>query len=78
MPYKTTKETDYRLVKRFSPALEYMHDGTTKEVSLGYWNGELRLDIRKWDGVNIGKGISLTDEGVRELRRLLAEIDFGR
>ena len=53
---------------------------TTKEVTLGRWgNGKvLKLDIRKWDGQTVGRGISLTEEEVRDLRCILDTIDFGR
>ena len=53
----------------------------TKKVTLGEWEGvqELRLDIRKWDeNDNMGKGITLNEDEVRVLRRILAETDFGR
>lgn len=49
----------------------------TKEVTLGYWDGELRLDIRKWQDGELGKGISLTEGEVRELRDALDKILFG-
>lgn len=54
----------------------------TKEVTLGYWdmsNGsELRLDIRKWENGDLGKGISLTEDEVRRLRDILDASLFGR
>ena len=54
--------------------------GTTKEVTLGYWGDkkELKLDIRKWSGRTIGRGISLTEDEVRDLRCILSTTDFGK
>ena len=82
-PNTTTEHQDpnhnntYRLERRFSPALGTYGD-TTKEVTLGYWNGEYRLDIRKWEGGHLGMGISLTEDEVRILRDHLDKILFGR
>ena len=67
----------YTLERRFSPALGTYGD-TTKEVTLGFWNGEYRLDIRKWENGKLGKGISLTEDEVRILRDHLDKILFGR
>ena len=67
----------YTLDRRFSPALG-TYGNTTKEVTLGYWDGELRLDIRKWENGKLGKGISLTEDEVRILRDHLDQILFGR
>ena len=53
----------------------------TKEVTLGWWSnrpGVKKLDIRKWNGNEYLHGISLYEEEVRALRRILDEIDFGK
>ena len=78
MAYRKPSEVNYTNYKRIVPALGDQYGGTTKEVSLGYWNGEYRLDIRKWRGGDVGKGISLTADEVRALRKILDEVDFGR
>jgi hypothetical protein len=55
--------------------------GKTKRVTLGKWQGvqEPRLDIRKWDeNLNLGKGITLNEDEVRALRRILENTDFGK
>ena len=65
----------YRLDRR----LGVLNPGAavTKEVTLGYWDGELRLDIRKWENLDLGKGISLTEDEVRRLREILDATLFG-
>ena len=76
--YRSMNEVNYILRKKCA-TLNNPKLSITKDVTLGEWKGELRLDIRKWeDGMKIGKGISLTEEEVRKLRKVLAEIDFGR
>lgn len=73
----TMKEDNkaYRLDRR----LGVLNPGAsvTKEVTLGYWDGELRLDIRKWENLDLGKGISLTEDEVRRLREILDATLFG-
>ena len=74
-----------------SPAFEYhlvgdlgvLGDETakrTKEVTLGCWGNskELKLDIRYWEGRMPGKGISLTEDEVRDLRAILDTVPFGK
>ena len=66
----------YRLERKFEPLGAY--GDKTKEVTLGYWDGEYRLDIRKWENGDLGKGISLTEDEVRKLRDILDQVLFGR
>lgn len=65
----------YKLERRVAVLGSY--GDTTKEVTLGYWNGELRLDIRKWENGDLGKGVSLTEAEVRKLRDALDSTLFG-
>ncbi len=58
--------------------LNSTHEKVHKEVSLGTWGADTRLDIRKWENGKPGKGISLTADEVKELRKILDSIDFGR
>lgn len=52
--------------------------GTQKRVCICEFNGELRLDIRRWSNEDtMFKGISLTEDEVRRLRQILDRIDFG-
>ncbi len=53
----------------------------TKEVTIGTWSDrpfEKKLDIRRWRGNEYKSGISLTEKEVRDLRRILDKIDFGK
>lgn len=50
--------------------------GWTKELNLISWNGkEPKYDIRDWspDHEKMGKGVTLNDEEIAELRRILSE-----
>ena len=70
----------YKLARRFEPLGVY--GDSTKEVTLGYWDmgsgSELRMDIRKWENGDLGKGISLTEDEVRRLRDILDQVHFGK
>ncbi len=71
-------EVNYTLYQRRG-IIGTLNGGVTKEVTVGSWNGELRVDIRRWHGPNeIGRGISLNENEVRELRKILADLDFGK
>ena len=76
--YKDPKSVNYDRYAHKRYILGTQSNGVTKEVTLGTWSGEARLDIRKWDEYKLGKGISLTADEVRRLRDALNEIDFGR
>lgn len=52
--------------------------GWRKELNMVSWNDKpAKLDIREWspDREKMGKGVTLSDEEVKELKRLLDEID---
>lgn len=53
--------------------------GWSKEVNLVSWNGrEPKYDIREWspDHTRMGKGITLTEDEVINLKDILSQIDF--
>jgi hypothetical protein len=76
--YRDPKSVNYTLLPSNRHVLGKQTNGATKEVTLGLWSGDLRLDIRKWQDGSLGKGISLTEDEVRALRRALDQISFGR
>lgn len=76
--YRSPKSVNYENLNSKRQVLGTYWDGVTKEVTVGRWSGELRLDIRKWKDGCLGKGISLTEEEVHELRKILDETVFGR
>ena len=52
--------------------------GWTKELNLVSWSGaEPKYDLRDWspDHEKMGKGITLTEDEVQNLRRLLNEMN---
>lgn len=53
--------------------------GWTKELNLVSWNDrEPKYDLREWSPEHdrMGKGITLTEEDVSELKKILNEIDI--
>jgi len=74
--FVSTEKAHYTLAKKVAE-LGHYKDGSTKDITLGYWFGELRLDIRTWKDGALGKGITLNEEEVRLLRKALAEVNFG-
>ena len=53
--------------------------GWKKEVNFVSWNDrKAKLDIRDWNETHdkMGKGVTLSMEEAKELKRLIAEIDF--
>lgn len=72
---KMEEANNYRLDRRLG--ILNPGDAVTKEVTLGYWGEELRLDIRKWENLDLGKGISLTEDEVHKLREILDSTLFG-
>ena len=53
--------------------------GWTKELNMVSWNDrEPKFDLREWspDHDRMGKGITLTDEDVSELKKILNENEF--
>ena len=50
----------------------------TKELNLVSWNDrESKYDIREWspDHMKMGKGVTLNDEEIKELKRVLGEME---
>ncbi|MDQ2088080.1 YdbC family protein [Herbivorax sp. ANBcel31] len=53
--------------------------GWTKELNLISWNGkEPKYDLRDWDPEHekMGKGTTLTEEDLKELKKILNEMDI--
>jgi hypothetical protein len=53
--------------------------GWTKELNLISWNGrEPKYDVRDWDPEHqkMGKGITLSEDDLKRLKELLAEMDL--
>lgn len=53
--------------------------GWSKELNLVSWNnGQPKFDIRDWDPSHekMGKGITLTNDELRELKRILNEMNL--
>ncbi|MBN1332210.1 MAG: hypothetical protein JW971_00470, partial [Synergistales bacterium] len=51
--------------------------GWTKEFNLVSWNGrEPKYDIREWspDHARMGKGVTLSEDEMQELRKILQDI----
>jgi len=51
--------------------------GWTRELNLVSWNGrEPKYDIRDWspDHLKMGKGVTLSDEEIQELKNILQDI----
>lgn len=70
-------EIKYEITKHIG-VLSENAKGWAKELNLVSWNDrEPKYDIREWSPEHdkMGKGITLSDEEVAELKRLLAEID---
>ena len=76
--YRDPKTVNYNNLTKYRLYLSDPGIEPTKEVTIGKWNGEIRLDIRKWKDGCLGKGISLTEDEVRELRKILEAIPFGK
>lgn len=52
--------------------------GWTKELNMISWNKrEPKYDIREWDPEHekMGKGVTLSNEEITELKKLLTELD---
>ena len=60
-------------------ALSESSRGWTKELNLISWNGrEPKYDLRDWDPEHekMGKGVTLSEEELKRLKELLAEMDL--
>ena len=66
-------EIKYEVVQRIA-VLSQRPRGWERQLNLISWNeGEPKYDIRDWspDGTRMGKGITLTEEEVETLKKLL-------
>jgi len=66
-------EFKYEIVERIA-VLSESSKGWTKELNLISWNGrEAKYDIREWspDNEKMGKGVTLTDEEIVQLKKAL-------
>ena len=66
-------EIKYEVVQRVA-VLSQRPRGWERQLNLISWNdGEPKYDIRDWspDGTRMGKGITLTEEEVETLKKLL-------
>ena len=70
-------EIKFEIVKEIG-VLSESPKGWTKELNLVSWNGaEAKYDLRDWapDYEKMGRGITLTENEVQNLRRLLNEMN---
>ena len=66
----------YEIVKEVG-VLSETSRGWTKELNQISWNGrEPKYDIREWapDHKKMGKGVTLSEDEIQELKKLLANI----
>lgn len=71
-------EIKYEIEKELGSIAE-SSKGWKKELNLISWNGkEAKYDLREWapDHEKMGKGVTLTIEELKELRKLLNEINI--
>jgi len=69
-------EVTYEIIEHIG-VISTSAKGYTKEVNLIRWNGNpAKVDIRDWspDKQKMGKGVTLTEEQARELRKVLDNI----
>ena len=71
------QEIKYEIIEKIA-VLSESSKGWTKELNLIKWNDrDPKYDIREWspDGSKMGKGITLTEEEVAILKKVLASRD---
>jgi hypothetical protein len=71
-------EIEFDVVKEFGELSENIK-GWKREVNLVSWNGrDPKYDIRDWspDHSKMGKGITLTEEEMKQLRDILDKMDL--
>ncbi len=71
-------EFKYEVVKRLG-VLGESAKGWTKELTLVSWNDKpAKYDIREWspEGDRMGKGVTLTDEEVANLKAILEKLEI--
>ena len=69
-------EIKFEIIKEIG-ILSESPKGWTKELNLVSWNGaEPKYDLRDWapDHEKMGKGITLTEDEVQKLNKLLSEM----
>ncbi len=70
-------DLEYKIIKRI--AVLSMKSGWTKELNKVSWNNrEPKYDIRSWnhDEGKVGKGMTFTDEEMKNLKRVLDAIEI--
>ena len=70
-------EIKFEIVKEIG-VLSESPKGWTKEFNLVSWNGaEPKYDLRDWSPGHekMGRGVTLTEDEVQKLRRLLSEMN---
>ena len=71
-------ELKYEITEKIG-VLSENSKGWTKELNLVSWNDrEAKYDLREWSPEHdrMGKGITLLEEDVIQLKKILNEIDF--
>lgn len=71
-------EIKYEIQKQLG-SLSENSKGWTRELNLVSWNDRpAKYDLRDWapDHVKMGKGLTLTEDEVRELRNILNKLDI--
>lgn len=71
-------EIEFDVVKEFGELSENIK-GWKREVNLVSWNGrDPKYDIRDWspDHAKMGKGITLTEEEMKQLRDILDKMEL--
>ena len=79
LPPQIALNAEYTVLDRFVLTSPLLAPSNTKEATVGIWpsEGKVRLDIRKRNGEDYFKGISLTEPEVCNLRHFLDKYDFG-
>jgi hypothetical protein len=71
-------EIEFEVVKEFGELSENIK-GWKREVNLVSWSGrDPKYDIRDWspDHAKMGKGITLTEEEIKQLRDILDKMEL--
>ncbi|MCL2630844.1 MAG: PC4/YdbC family ssDNA-binding protein [Firmicutes bacterium] len=73
-----TTDLKFEIVKNLG-ILSTSNRGWNKELNLVSWSGrEARMDLREWSPEHdrMGKGVTLTNEEVAELKKVLNGLDI--
>ena len=71
---------EYEIIENLG-ILSTNQSGWTKELNLISWNGRPpKFDIRDWspDHEKMGKGLTFSNEELKELQEIISEIDLKR